>query len=145
MIQFLLVVIFISAAVSLLSYVYCWQDIRSGRPHIISLRQITNIMDRLRLNQWFGTPEPGYFYVLPPEVVRWIMRWRAVFFYRECLADIVCLIGAWWFSVSATETFSVYAFIVMAGVCQGINLLYSYKLLQKWGHQIREEIENSED
>src|SRR5437868_5178985 len=95
MIQFLLILIFCSSALSLLSYVYCWQDIRTGRPHIISLRQITTIMDRNRLNQMFGPPEKGYYYMLSPEQLYGLIQSRRWFYVCECAADITCALGVW--------------------------------------------------
>jgi len=145
MIQFLLVIIFISAALSFLSYVYCWNDIRSGRPQIVSLRQITGVMDRERLNQWFGRPAPGYYYTLTPEQVKGILWWRAWFVRSECALDGVCLFGAWWFSHYVKHAGFVYGFIFLGGLCQIVNLAHSFWLMQKWQHQIREEVENSEE
>ena len=145
MTAFLLTIIFIVSALSLLSYIYCWNEIKSGRPHIIAVRQVTSIMDRNRLNEWLGAPLPGFYYALTPQQVQEICRRRAAFVYGECAADIACLFGAWWFSNSTASEAWIYGFIALAGLCQAINLGYSFWLMQKWQHQIREEIENSED
>ncbi len=145
MTAFLLVAIFIFASLSLVSYVYCWADIKSGRPHILSLRQITNIMDRNRLNELFGKPEPGFFYKLSPEMLAKLIRMRQPFFLRECATDIVCIYGAWRFMTSEAPLLLLWLFVVLAMLCQAVNLLYSLILVKKWGGQIREEIDNSED
>jgi len=145
MIQFLLIVIFISAALSLLSYIHCWQDICRGRPHIISLRQITSVMDREWLNRRFGAHEPGYYYKLSPAQIQDIVRKHGWFFYCECAMDTVCLFGAWWFSIGLGSGDMALLFILLAGAGQGLNVAYSFWLMRKWKHQIREEIENSED
>ena len=145
MTEFFLICIFASAALSLLSYLYCWQDIQRGRPHIISLRQITTIMDRNRLNQMFGSPGPGYYYTLSPPQLLALVRWKQWFFYLECTADTACLLGVWLYMTGNGLQNSVGWFIVLAGLCQGINLAYSIWLIRKWSFQIREEIENSED
>jgi hypothetical protein len=144
MIQFLLVSIFFSAALSLISYVYCWQDIRSGRPHIISLRQITAIMDRKRLNRIFGMPEPGYYYPLSPELMYELIRKRRWFYTRECTADITCILGVWLYMTGRLPATYVGWFAALAGICQMINLVYSLFLISKWHSQLREEIDNSE-
>src|SRR5689334_16790296 len=101
MISLLLLSIFVTASLSLVSYIYCWQDIRHGHPHIISLRQITSVMDRERLTRMFGQPQPGYYYKLTPEQVHNVMKRRGWFFYSECTADIMCLLGAWMYMTHA--------------------------------------------
>jgi len=145
MIQFLLIAIFICAAMSMLSYIYCWQDVKSGRPHIISLRQVTSIMDRERLTRWLGPPQPGYFYALSPEQLQDIMRRRAWFIYAECALDGLCIFGAWWYSDSDAPESAVLGFLALAGLAQAVNLCYSFFLIRKWKHQLREELDNSED
>jgi hypothetical protein len=145
MVSFFLSSIAIVAALSLLSYLYCWSDIKSGRPHIIALRQITMVMDRARLNQWFGNPEPGYYYQLTPAQVASIIRSRRWFYVSECAADSVCLIGAWRVMIGAASEGTVVPFIILATLCQSINLLYSLWLIRKWRDQIQEELENSGD
>ena len=145
MTQFLLVGIFISAALSLLSYLYCWQDIKGGNPHIISLRQITSVMDRERLNRYFGPPMPGYYYTLTPQQVQGVVWRRFWFVSLECALDVTCLLGAWWFSHNGDHVLFVYGFICLGGLCQGLNFAHSFWLMRKWQHQLREEIENSED
>ena len=145
MIEFLLVAIFCSAAMSLISYMYCWQDIRGGRPHIISLRQITSIMDRNRLTQLLGKPEPGYYYALSPAQLSVIIRSRRWFYTRECAADITCILGAWLYMTGSIGDENILLFIILALSCQMVNLIYSFCLISKWRFQLREEIENSED
>lgn len=140
-----LVSIFAMSALSLISYVYCWNDIKSGRPYILSLRQITTIMDREKLNQMFGPPERGYFYKLDPLALRVLIKDRQGFYYRECAADLVCVYGAWRYMTHEVGDVTTVLFILLASTCQGINLVYGYLLVKKWGSQIREEIENSED
>lgn len=145
MMAFLLIVIFITAALSLLSYVYCWNDIKGGRPHIISLRQITNVMDRDEINRMFGEPEPGYFYPLAPSQITKLLAARRWYYWCECAADSACLLGAWYFYMSGQDGTDVWIFLGLASLCQGINLAWSAWLIRKWRHQIREEIENSVD
>jgi len=145
MIQFLLFTIFCSASLSLISYVYCWHDIRSGRPHILSLRQITAIMDRNRLNQLFGQPEPGYYYALTPAQLYEIIQRRRWFYTGECAADITCILGVWLYMMGIIANEKILLFLLLAGLCQVINLAYSIRLISKWRGQLREEIENSED
>jgi len=145
MTQALLILIFIAAAMSLVSYVYCWQDIKGGRPHIVSLRQITGIMDRNRLNRRFGIPETGYYYPLSPEQMQDLLRSRAWFFYGECTADAVCLLGVWLYMNGQGDSDFLWWFIALAGICQIINVGFSLWLVHKWREQIREEIENSDD
>lgn len=145
MTSFLLGLIFVSAALSLVSYVYCWHDIRGGRPHIISLRQILTIMDRNRINEMFGAPEPGYYYPLSPAQLRIVMQERRWFYTRECTTDIVCLVGSWLYMTGGASPDTVYGFILLAGLCQGINVAYSLWLIRKWSAQIREELDNTGD
>jgi hypothetical protein len=140
-----LVLIFIMSALSLISYVYCWNDIKTGRPYILSLRQITSIMDREKLNQLFGPPGRGYFYKLAPHVLYTLLKERQYFYYRECAADVLCVFGAWRYMTHEVGDATTALFILLASACQGINLVYGYFLVKKWGGQIREEIEKSED
>ena len=145
MIEFLLVAIFCSASLSLVSYIYCWHDIRNGRPHILSLRQITSIMDRNRLNQLFGKPEPGYYYLLTPDQLYGITQQCRWFYTCECAADITCIAGVWLYMTGTIGNANILLFTLLAGLCQMINLAYSIRLIRKWHGQLREEIENSED
>jgi hypothetical protein len=144
-IQFLLILIFISAALSLFSYWYCWRDMAAGRPHIISLRQITGVMDRTRLDAYFGKHQSGYHYALSPQQVAGIVSRRRSFLFGECMLEGLCIFGAWWFATIAQGSSLVVPFMMLAGMCQAINLLYSFVLMRKWQHQIYEELENSED
>ena len=136
----LLVTIFMMAAMSLLSYVYCWHDIKSGEPHIISLRQITNIMDRNRLTHMFGSPAPGYRYKLSPLALKALLKARQGFYYTEVGADSACILGAYAYMTHQVPMGTVGWFIVLAGLCQSINFAYSIWLVRRWGHQIREEM-----
>lgn len=145
MMGFLLVAIFCSASLSLISYIYCWNDIRGGRPHIISLRQITAIMDRNQLNRLYGKPEPGYYYVLSPAQRTGLIQSCRWFYTRECAADITCIIGVWLYMTRAIANNNILLFILLASLCQMINLVYSLCLISKWRDQLREEIENTED
>lgn len=138
---FLLFVILVSGALSLVSYLYCWHDIKRGKPHIISLRQITGIMDRNRLDSLLGRHDGRYFYNLSPDVRTRLLNGRREFVYGECAADLVCMLGAGrYFSGAAAESTQGW-FILIAGLCQAINFAYSTHLVRKWSHQIREEID----
>jgi hypothetical protein len=109
-----LILIFISAGLSLVSYVYCWQDIRTGRPHILALRQITSIMDRHRLTALFGQPEPGYYYKLTPEQVKALIRRHLNFYIGECAAELVCMLGVWRYMSGSASPDGLPAFILLA-------------------------------
>lgn len=141
----LLLSIFMLASVSLMSYLYCWTDIRGGKPHILSLRQVTCIMDRAQINQRFGMPDKGYRYKLTPLQLKAFMGRYQYSFYRECATDLVCALGAWRFLTRDASSQLLWGFIVLGLICQGAYLAYSVTLVRKWGHQIREEIDNSED
>jgi hypothetical protein len=143
--EFMMVAIFCSASLSLVSYMYCWQDIRAGRPHILSLRQITGIMDRHCLTRLLGTPRPGYYFELSPMQRAVILRSRRLFYLRECAADLTCLAGVWLYMTGRLAPDYAPLFVALATACQLVNLLYSFCLISKWGVQLREEIENSED
>ena len=145
MMQFLLVLIFISGALSLLSYIFCWQDIAAGRPHIISLRQITSIMDRKRLNAHFGAPKRGFYYQLTPVQVEGILWRQRGYMIAECSLDGLCVLGSWWFASGLGSQELELPFIGAAGLSQLLNVLYSFFLLRKWQHQMQEELENSDD
>lgn len=145
MVSVLLITIFIISALSLISYVYCWQDIKTGRPHIITLRQITSIMDRKQLNILFGPPEPGYYYKLLPEMVTYLQNTYRLYYIRECAADIVCMAGVWRYMHAPDSAPGQIIFILLALTCQGINIIYSLWLVRKWRDQLREEMENSGD
>lgn len=143
--ELLLVLIFISAGLSLVSYVYCWQDITSARPHILALRQITSIMDRNRLNALFGQPQPGFYYALKPEQVKALTSRFRGFYLRECAAEIVCMAGVWRYMAGYASPAGQGAFIVLAIICQGINFIYSMWLIRKWRDQLQEELEEGGD
>ena len=142
MAELLLAAIFITAGLSLLSYIYCWQDIKSGRPHIITLRQITSIMDRHRLNAMFGSPQPGYYYPIPDTILKPMLAYYRSFYLSECLADSLCMLGAWRY-MQHKDAQGQALFISLAFTCQAVNIIYSIWLIRKWGHQLREEFENS--
>lgn len=137
--------VFLIATLSLASYLYCWNDVRRGRPHILSLRQVTLIMDREALNRLFGAPGPGYRYVLSAENVAAIARSRRVYVYSEIALDAICMLAAW--SVVTHQALPALEdwLVLLAGLAQAINLAYSMWLIRKWGWQIREEIEDIGD
>ncbi len=141
----LLIVIFITAGLSLVSYIYCWQDIKTGRPHIITLRQITSIMDRNRLTALYGAPEPGYYYTLAPAQVSALLKRYRAYYFTECTADAVCMLGVWRYMQIPGEVPGQTLFLALAILCQGINIIYSLWLVRKWRDQLREEMENSQD
>lgn len=145
MIAFLLILIFLFAACSFVSFVYCWLDIRAGKPYILSLRQITGIMDRNIINSLYGMPQKGFVYPLSPQDIRHILNTRRMYFYRECLADSLCIFGAWRFMTQDASAVIIVLFLLLGGLCQGLNMLYSYQVLQRWGDQIREELEPPEE
>ncbi|MBY0406346.1 MAG: hypothetical protein K2Q01_01540 [Rickettsiales bacterium] len=145
MVEALLMGIFLTAALSLASYVYCWQDIKTGRPHIITLRQITAIMDRNQLNALFGMPKPGYFYELSEETVHNLLTRYRGYYVRECAADSVCMLGVWRHMQGAAAPETMALFILLAMTCQGVNIIYSMHLIKKYRHQLREEMENPGD
>lgn len=145
MMKLLLLAILLASSLSMMSYMYCWRDIRRGRPHIISLRQITNIMDRERLNALFGAPMPGYFYPLTKPAKAALVRTYQLHYYIECATDGVCVLGAWRYLVVHAGAAVVWRFIVLAAICQAINVVYSTCMVRKWAHQIKEEIDNSKD
>jgi|GEM_PF-4808329 len=143
--SFWLVSIFIMAALSLLSYVYCWHDIRGGNPHIVSLRQILTIMDRHQIDALLGTHGPGYYYQLTPEQLQGLVQSRRWFYTRECAADMTCLLGSWMYMTGVGDPRAAGWFALLAVLCQSINFGYSLWLISKWRGQLREEIENTDD
>lgn len=138
----LLGLVFCAAGLSLLSYLYCWHDIQSGAPHIISLRQVTSIMDRERLNRLFGAPEPGYIYKLNPQRLKSFVRRHRYYIWRECAADLICMVGAWRYLAGDADPQGLPLFLLLATLCQGINILWSLYLVRKWAHQIKEELDD---
>ncbi|MCE2926308.1 MAG: hypothetical protein LW823_01490 [Rickettsiales bacterium] len=136
----LLIMILIISAMSLASYVYCWRDIMQGNPHIISLRQITCIMDRNMLDMIFGKHEAGYRYLLSPYSRKWFRTQWGFYYLRETAADWLCIIGAlyFWFIPDHPLTLS---FVLLAVCCQGINITQSVLLVRRWRHQILEELD----
>ena len=145
MIALLLGIIFISAGLSLLSYVYCWQEVRAGHPHILALRQITAIMDRHQLNRLYGQHDAHYVYHLSPHIITALTRQHRGFFLRECAAEIVCMFGVWRYMTGHAHINYVGWFILLAMLCQGINVLYSMWLVKKWRTQLQEESEFDRD
>jgi hypothetical protein len=145
MAELLMVLVFLSAGLSLVSYVYCWQDITSGRPHILALRQITSIMDRNRLNAQYGQPEPGFYYTLTPAQIATLTSRFRLFYLRECAAEGVCMLGVWRFISGSGTPDLQWIFVFLAITCQGINFIYSIWLLRKWRDQLQEEIQQRHD
>lgn len=141
----MMLVIFFTALLSLASYLYCWNDIRRGRPHIISLRQVTLIMDRNALNRLFGQPQPDYRYALPLETLARLIKAKQGYVYLEMAADALCMLGAWRYLTGAAPEALEEWFILLAALCQGVNIVYSMWLVWKWGDQIREEMEDLGD
>jgi len=143
--ELLLLLIFIIAALSCVSYLYCWHDIKSGRPHIITLRQITGIMDRNRLNSIYGPPQTGYYYPLAADTIRILLNHYRTFYICECAADAVCMLGVWRYMQQLAHPAGLALFIILALTCQGVNIIYSLWLVHKWRDQLREELENTPD
>ena len=141
----LLILIFLFAGCSFVSFVYCWLDIRGGKPYILSLRQITGIMDRNIINSLYGMPQKGFIYPLSPKDIRHILNSRRMYFYRESLADSLCIFGSWRFMTQEASTGMLWTFLLLGGVCQGLNMLYSFQVLERWGDQIREELDSPEE
>jgi hypothetical protein len=140
-----LFLIFGCAAVSLLSYLYCWQDIRGGAPHIISLRSVTYIMDRHQLNHLYGEPDRRWRYHFPPETLkRFKARWSGQFL-LAIGADSSCLLGAYRYLTEQGAPVFLPWFVLLAGGYQALSYIWSYLLVHRWGHQIREEIEGFDD
>jgi hypothetical protein len=140
--EFVLGIIFISAGMSLISYIYCWQEVRSGTPHILALRQITSIMDRNSLNQRYGKPDLGYNYTLTEEQVDELLATYRSFFLRECATEITCMFGVWRYMTGAAPSQYVWLFIALAVAVQGVNLAYSMWLIRKWRDQLQEETDS---
>ncbi len=141
MTSFLLLVIFLTASLSLVSYLYCWHDIRGGNPHIISIRQITGIMDRDIINAIFGAPQPGYYYQMKPPLTRELQKlwkWR---YYQEVAADSVCILGSYYYLNAGGPDIYAAWFVLLAGLCQAISIWISVHLVRKWWHQIAEEMD----
>lgn len=138
-----LILIFITAALSLLSYVYCWHDIKSGSPHIVTLRQITSIMDRHQLNALFGMHGPGYYYAIPPDILAAMLARYRSYYWRECAADAVCMLGVWRYMQASEDAPGRSLFILLAFTCQAINIIYSLWLIRKWRHQLLEEMNSA--
>ncbi len=139
----LLACVMLVAFLSLCSYLYCWHDIRRGRPHILSLRQITLIMDRNRLDSIFGHHQKGYYYQLNPAALAMIVRSRRGFVFFEVLADTFCLWGSYRYLAGLASMQTVGLFVVLAAVCQGIDVWFSMRLVRAWWPQIQEEIDNT--
>ncbi len=137
----LLLLVLLVSALSLASYIYCWRDIMGGRPHIISLRQITCIMDRHLLDVMFGKHEPDYRYALSPSTRRWFVRQWGLYYLREIAADWLCILGAFYFWFMQPHPLTL-SFILLALCCQGINIVQSVWLVQRWRHQIMEELDD---
>ena len=135
-----LIIIMVISVLSAASYWFCWQDILRGRPNILSLRQVTLIMDRNKLDAIFGKHQPGYVYALSPQMLAAVIRWRKFFVYSEVAAEMVCFFGAYRYlsGVSSPETLPL--FVLLAMICQVIDIWMSFSLIRKYWHQIEEEM-----
>ncbi len=135
----MMTMVFLIAALSLASTVYCWCDIQGGRPRSITLRQITLIMDREILNRIFGKPDARYRYTLTPPMQAALLRARAWYAYSEMAADLLCMYGAARFINGEAPPALAGSFLLLAGLCQAVNIVHSLWLVRKWGWQIRDE------
>ncbi|MGE0755332.1 MAG: hypothetical protein AB7L92_09280 [Alphaproteobacteria bacterium] len=132
------------SAVSLCSWVYCWRDVLDGKPGILSLRQVTLIMDRHKLDEIFGRHGPGYVYELSPQAIALVKRNYSIFVYSEMAADILCFIGVYRFFTGDMSQAIVPMFTLVASMYQLVALWYSLRLVRQWWHQIEEEMDNPE-
>lgn len=138
----LLASIALVSVISLCSWWYCWRNVLSGQPNILSLRQVTLIMDRNLLDALYGKHGPGYIYTLNPHALRQIIRSRRLFVYGEMLADAVCFIGAWRYFGGMADFTLLPWFLAIAITYQALSVWYSLKLIRSWWHQIEEEMDN---
>jgi hypothetical protein len=122
------------------SYWFCWQDILRGRPNVLSMRQITLIMDRNKLDAIFGRHQPDYHYALAPEVLAALVRSRKFFVYSEIAAEAVCFIGAYRYLTGVASPETLWLFVVLAVMCEGIDVWMSLSLIRKYWYQIEEEM-----
>ncbi|MFO0388903.1 MAG: hypothetical protein ACK502_04185 [Alphaproteobacteria bacterium] len=136
---FLIVIVLISILTAG-SYWFCWQDILRGRPNILSMRQITLIMDRNKLDAIFGRHQPDFYYTLTPEMLAALVRSRKFFVYSEIAAEVVCFIGAYRYLTGAASLETVWVFILLAAICEGIDIWMSITLIRKYWYQIEEEM-----
>ncbi len=139
MMLFLVGIILISI-LSAGSYWFCWQDIKRGRPSILSMRQVTLIMDRKRLDAIFGRHQSDYTYQLSPEVLAALMRMRSFFVYSEIAAEVVCFVGAYRYLTGMASPDYAGIFIMLACCCQFIDIWMSVSLIRKYWHQVEEEM-----
>lgn len=145
MIMFIMGAIFIGAGMSLLSYIYCWQEVRDGEPHILALRQITGIMDRHELNRLYGMPDEEFYYTLEPQQTQQLVKQYRLFFLAECAAEALCMLGVWRYMTGNADMRYLWLFMVLAVTCQAINFLYSMWLIRKWKDQLQEEVESGDE
>ena len=138
----LLASIALISAISLCSWWYCWQDVRGGRPNILSLRQVTLIMDRNLLDTLYGKHGQGYIYTLNKPALAQITRDRRLFVYKEMLADMLCFAGAYRYFIGSAMPDYFPIFLLLATTYQGLSIWYSISLVRRWWHQIEEEMDN---
>jgi hypothetical protein len=136
----LLLIVLVVSLLSFASYMYCWRDIMTGNPHILSLRQMTTIMDRHVLNLIFGAHEKDYRYWLSPTGLIWFRKQWSGYYYREIAADALCAIGALYFLSKNTPQEVTTAFLLLAITCQGITIYSAVIQVKRWRHQIEEEL-----
>lgn len=122
------------------SYWFCWQDILGGRPNILSMRQITLIMDRNKLDAIFGKHQPDYHYALSPEMLAALVRSRKFFVYSEMAAEVCCFIGAYRYLTGLASPDTLSLFVLLAVICQIIDVWMSISLIRKYWHQVEEEM-----
>lgn len=132
------------SVLSLGSWLYCWNDVQKGRPNILSLRQITLIMDRHRLDALYGKHGSGYIYELSKESLQQINRDRRMFVYSEMLADGCCFFGVYRYFTGTMDTSLLPLFMTLAIAYQSLSLWYSMTLVKRWWHQIAEEMSGLE-
>ncbi len=135
-----LIIIMLISVMTAGSYWFCWQDILRGRPHILSMRQVTLIMDRNRLDAVFGRHKEGYVYELSPQSLSALVKARRFFVYSEMTAEFVCFVGAYRYLNDMAAPEFVGLFVLLAGLCQGIDIWMSIRLIRRYWHQIEEEM-----
>lgn len=136
----LLIAIMGYALLSLASWWFCWRNVMGGRPHILSMRQITLIMDRERLDTLYGKHKPGYVYELNEAALGQIKRQHRGNMIKEMAADLLCLVGSYNYLMSDEPAGSMLTFAMFAGIYQMLTLWYSFKLVNPYWEQINEEM-----
>jgi hypothetical protein len=135
-----LAIIALLAALSLVANIHAWRDIQAGNPYILSLRQVTRIMDRARLQALFGQCDARYLFTLSAHQRKVVVRLWGLPMALDMAGDVACMAGVYYYGVIQPPGEAHWFFISFALWYQSLGFWDSWRQVKAWRHQIDEEL-----